>query len=818
MKKHFTKAIALIGLLLSTFSSVAQTTAPDEDTRPITTCRSGFSNTTRTSSELPNAINVGTIDDRSCYSDYSESVVNNVRWGVYNITDGSNHLGTSLQPRIERSLPRSKEVGVGSYARFTGTVRILEVGDASGTASDGTYMMQSKGKHTGGGGSPDPAICLYLVKPVIGKDSRGNDVQVSFKLYREQINFRGGSGSAGRDVVFLTDMNKNEAINIKLEVGFRQDPNDPAKRIHYSDAVIGNKVFNWDIPEPEKGVESGIRYGAYRVKGGRAQIRWTDTRYSKNDVVYDPNANTNTGTNVAPEVTLTSPANNATFALGEVINLNATASDPNGNLDKVNFQIDDTFYKTDNARPFETTFTPSEAGTYKIAARAIDKDNLRKDDFVTITVVNSNNAPTVSITSPANGATFELGQEISFSADASDTDGNLDKVNFFINDEMFRSDNERPFNSTYTPTQAGTYTILARAIDTENSKTDSTITIQVIALNQLPTASFLNPTSETIEEGYNSLYINIEANDADGEIENIVLSINDQEIRSEGAAPYEWGHEGSPDPTETVGLSAGEHVLKAVITDDKGGTVTITKTITVTTATNTEPIEYFKIRNVTTGQFLTKANSTDQSVIMSDNSDGNNTSWGFPTSGELNNIENQDSGILRATGPNFAEGAFKIVIANGNTPSADSDKIWTLHFNSINDTYRFESANSGRYLYQEADGSITHISVPENDTRSLWEVISSDVLLSTTDLVEKFNKIQIYPNPATEKFTISFNDNIALANKSIEIYTLLGNLIYKNTSVKNRLEFNTSNFKSGLYLIKTTTQEGKVFHSKLIVN
>jgi hypothetical protein len=48
--------------------------------------------------------------------------------------------------------------------------------------------------------------------------------------------------------------------------------------------VIGGETFNWNIPEPDRGIESGIRYGAYRVKGGRAQIRWADTDYSKAEI------------------------------------------------------------------------------------------------------------------------------------------------------------------------------------------------------------------------------------------------------------------------------------------------------------------------------------------------------------------------------------------------------------------------------------------------------------------------------------------------------------------------------------------------------
>jgi hypothetical protein len=256
----------------------------DEDTGPIVECTPGNSNTDR-ETDIPNAVNVGKADDRSCYSNYSESTINGLTWGVYNITFGSNHLDNNgLQPRIERSLNRSQTTGIGSYARFTGTVRILEAGKTNSDGSDGSYIMQAKGKHTGGGGSPDPAICLYLAKPVYGPDADGNQVQVSFDLFREQINFRGGSGAQGRDVVFLTNIPKNEPTDIELEVGFRADPDNPGGKIHYADAVIGGTEFNWNIPEPERGTQSGIRYGAYRVKGGRAQIRWANTTYEKVEV------------------------------------------------------------------------------------------------------------------------------------------------------------------------------------------------------------------------------------------------------------------------------------------------------------------------------------------------------------------------------------------------------------------------------------------------------------------------------------------------------------------------------------------------------
>ncbi|WP_299059557.1 T9SS type A sorting domain-containing protein [uncultured Polaribacter sp.] len=260
--------------------------AIDEDTSTDLNCPSSgeFQNNSTRNVDITSSVNVGTADDRSCYSDYSESEVNGKTWGVYNITAGSNHWdGASLQPRIERSLPRSGETGVGSFAKFTGTFRILEVGDTGSFSSSGSYLAQAKGKHSGGGGSNDPAILLYRAHPVYG-DGINASKQVAFDIYAERILERGGEGS-GREVVFLKRVNKNEEVDFELEVGFRVDPNDATKKVHYCDAIIGGEAFNYNIPEPDRGLESGIRYGAYRVREGRAQFRWANTTYQKAEVV-----------------------------------------------------------------------------------------------------------------------------------------------------------------------------------------------------------------------------------------------------------------------------------------------------------------------------------------------------------------------------------------------------------------------------------------------------------------------------------------------------------------------------------------------------
>lgn len=203
-------------------------------------------------------------------------------------------------------------------------------------------------------------------------------------------------------------------------------------------------------------------------------------------------------TNQAPVVNVTSPANGAEFELGEEITLSASASDPDGNLDKINFKINNAYYSTDNTRPFQTSFVPTEPGTYKIAARAFDLDNAHTETFVTVTVRAQNSAPIVAITSPANGAAFELGEEIPLSASATDPDGNLDRINFKINNAYYSTDNSRPFRSTFTPTEPGTYKIAARAFDLDNVHTEVFVNVIVRAQNSGARSSIRPPLDEPV--------------------------------------------------------------------------------------------------------------------------------------------------------------------------------------------------------------------------------------------------------------------------------------------------------------------------------
>lgn len=85
-------------------------------------------------------------------------------------------------------------------------------------------------------------------------------------------------------------------------------------------------------------------------------------------------------------------------------------------------------------------------------------------------------APTVSITSPANGTT--VNKKVTIVASASDN-VRVTKVEFYVDGIMKRSDNSSPYNYSWDPRtySTGAHTIMARAYDAAGNTANSSITL-----------------------------------------------------------------------------------------------------------------------------------------------------------------------------------------------------------------------------------------------------------------------------------------------------------------------------------------------------
>lgn len=85
----------------------------------------------------------------------------------------------------------------------------------------------------------------------------------------------------------------------------------------------------------------------------------------------------------------------------------------------------------------------------------------------------SNAPPRVGITSPANGASFTAPANITIQAQATDSDGSVARVDFLSNGTRVGSDASAPYSMSLANLAAGSYSIVARAIDNLGATADS---------------------------------------------------------------------------------------------------------------------------------------------------------------------------------------------------------------------------------------------------------------------------------------------------------------------------------------------------------
>ncbi len=282
-------------------------------------------------------------------------------------------------------------------------------------------------------------------------------------------------------------------------------------------------------------------YGDLEMSGsvqsfGAKLKKWSKVKSPLINRVNEVFANTMVG-NVMPTVAITSPKAGATYTAGSDITIEANASDSDGTITKVVFYNGNTRLGEKMTAPYTYNWKDVANGDYTITAKAFDNKNGESSSYVSITVSNIDNscasptyvhgeiykggdkvsyqdkeykakwwtqnndpltnrenvwqligschtggeaAPRVSITSPMSGANFTIGNDITISANAVDSDGYISKVEFYDGTTKLGEDATSPYNYTWSNATIGDHSITAIATDDEGiSGTSAIINISI---------------------------------------------------------------------------------------------------------------------------------------------------------------------------------------------------------------------------------------------------------------------------------------------------------------------------------------------------
>jgi hypothetical protein len=115
--------------------------------------------------------------------------------------------------------------------------------------------------------------------------------------------------------------------------------------------------------------------------------------------IWETSVNSN---NNAPSVSITLPANNAVINSGSNVVINATATDVEGTVAKVEFYQGSTLLATSTTSPYTYTWTTPPVGSYALIAKAYDDLNaIGTSSVVNITVAIADDAGISAITTPS---------------------------------------------------------------------------------------------------------------------------------------------------------------------------------------------------------------------------------------------------------------------------------------------------------------------------------------------------------------------------------------------------------------------------------
>ncbi len=671
----------------------------------------------------------------------------------------------------------------------------------------------------------------------------------------------------------------------------------------------------------------------------------------------------NDNLNISPTVAFEQPVDGDNLPIGTDLYVKVNASDTDGSISRVELYINNTFVRSEGMPPYEwgdpnqhndPLLQNLQQGTYELRAVAVDNDNATSETTLTITVGNvntGNEPPIVSFIAPQDGEDFPVGTDLYVNVSASDTDGQVNNVDLYIDNTLVRSEAMPPYewgdpNQNNDPLlqnlQVGTHELKAIATDNGGASTEETISITVsdqntpvkdiyfvvptmnahfpegatvevrieaatsslvqdirlllngktvrvqtnapyvwgyhsddVALqdmpagnyeleaiatytdatterevlnftidktpNMLPTIAFVTPQNNENFVVGTDLYVQVDANDLDGSIKEVSFYLNDQLVRTEDEAPYEWGDPNQSNDLQLQNMAAGTYNLKFVAIDNAGDGIKVAYNITVGGSSGGGSTLYGEAI-----PWVEPFNLADGAVT-----DGAPTSWNAQIKNMLNggvaSVENEQ---LKVNGAGIDWSSQRIDVSEVDTVllSADAQGIGALENNDeIKLVYRTENNMSwtfwgrpgGAFPLQTISQTVDvtgenfieialRIDGLDMDETHLIDNISvmGTVLNSANQIEERSAQLTIHtpsftlsPNPAKDWVQLNLTHWQA-GRLTIRIVDVIGQVVWQSQLDDAQYAspmLEVSNWASGTYFVQVSDDDGEKQEVEILV-
>ncbi|AHF94006.1 hypothetical protein OPIT5_03295 [Opitutaceae bacterium TAV5] len=255
--------------------------------------------------------------------------------------------------------------------------------------------------------------------------------------------------------------------------------------------------------------------------------------------------------------------NPASLSLGQSTSISVSAEAASGSaISEVSIYVDNEVVQTITSFPYTANYTPAYTGTYKVFATVADsRGNMVTTPEQTLTVGEApvfTEDPTLVIN--GGNTTISLGESLGFSVTANPPSGvTIKSVTFYVGSDAVGLATAAPWTASYTPTQAGSFTVYAVVLDSLDrplKTVDQIVTVSPV----IPPAVSLSVTPASVEIG-SSVTISGTVTVTGATLTSITIYVNGEAWATRSSSPFSATF--TPPAT-------GVYAVHAVATDSRG--------------------------------------------------------------------------------------------------------------------------------------------------------------------------------------------------------------------------------------------------------